>query len=387
MSQARDHGIAVLYMLCHLLISQVEHTRLYDCRVWVIPNLRGEFARRADNSANIVTLAQQLLGASLNGAHLSEASLSGAHLAEADFSGAQLDGASLYGAHLGKANLTGANLERIRLVEADLKWADFSGASFRFARLDGSNFESANLANADLTAVAGFTAGQLAGADVTGTKLPGGMKDFESLSVTDEAAKNSRSLFLIVLLACVYSWLTLSTTTDAEVIMNTGSSPLPIIRVPVPILGFFLAAPTFLLAAYVYFHLYLHGLWSRLAELPAVFPDGRPLDQRAYPWLLTSLVRPHFERLKDERVLFSREKVWLSILLAWWVVPVTIYLFWAQALAAHVWYMNGSSPCPLRRFNGCRRRHVPGRSGDPGSQRPEAADGTSYARNDCCWGW
>ena len=60
MSQARDYGVTVPYMLGHLLISQVEHTRLYDGRVWVVQNLGGEFTRRADHGANLMTLAQQL---------------------------------------------------------------------------------------------------------------------------------------------------------------------------------------------------------------------------------------------------------------------------------------------------------------------------------------
>ena len=252
-----------------------------------------------------------------------------AFLQWADLALVHLNGASLFKAHMEEADLFHAHLEGAGLTLANL----------RGAHMFGCDLKAAELTNADLEGVTGLTAGQLAGADVTSAKLPEDIKDFESLKVADEAAKNSRSLFLVMLVACVYSWLTLATTTDQALIMDTGSSPLPIIRVPVPIRGFFLAAPTFLLAAYVYFHLYLHGLWSRLAELPAVFPDGRPLDQRAYPWLLTSLVRPHFERLREGRPAFSKAKVGLSILLAWWVVPITIYLFWAQALSVHDPYM------------------------------------------------
>ena len=270
-----------------------------------------------------------LKGADLSLAHLEGAHLSGAHLEETDLSGARLKWAQLFG----------AQLEETDLFEAHMEGAGLAMANLRGAHMFECDLRTSDLRNADLEGVSGLTSGQLAGADVTSAKLPEDIKDFESLKVADEAAKNSRSLFLIMLLACVYSWLTLATTTDQALIMDTGSQPLPIIRVPVPIRGFFFAAPTFLLAAYVYFHLYLHGLWSRIAELPAVFPDGRPLDQRAYPWLLTSLVRPHFKRLREVRPLFSKAKVGLSILLAWWVVPLTIYLFWAQALAAHVWYM------------------------------------------------
>ena len=300
-----------------------------------------------------------LEGANLINAHLDKADLRRAHLERARLRGAHLEGAKLrlaqlqesdlrdaqmHGADLGKAQLERAILRRARLDRANLHAARMGGADLREATLAGAavqrcDLKGADLSNANLMDATGLTAGQLAGADVTSARLPPDIKNFESLKVADEAAKNSRSLFLVMLLACVYSWLTLATTTDQALIMRAGSSLLPIIRVPVPIEGFFLAAPIFLLAAYAYFHLYLHGLWSRLAELPAVFPDGRPLDQRAYPWLLTSLVRLHFERLRADRPLFSKAKVRLSIVLAWWVVPVTIYLFWAQALAAHVWYM------------------------------------------------
>ncbi len=278
-------------------------------------------------------------GANLFRAHLTGAFLEGARLEGAWLAGANLEGANLEKAHLDGARLAGVQLEKAKLYGVLLGGADLKKAILRDTDMAACDLKATNLSNADLTDVIGLTSGQLAGADVTSAKLPEDIKDFESLKVTDEAAKNSRSLFLVMLLACVYSWLTLATTTDQALIMDTGSSLLPIIRVPVPIRGFFFAAPVFLLGAYAYFHLYLHGLWERLAELPAVFPDGRPLDRRAYPWLLTGLVRPHFERLKNRRALFSKSKVGLAILLAWWVVPFTIYLFWAQALAAHVWYM------------------------------------------------
>ena len=85
-----------------------------------------------------------------------------------------------------------------------------------------------------------------------------------------------------MLLGCVYSWLTIATTTDVKLLTNTASSPLPIIGTEIPIAWFYIAAPLVLIALYLYFHFYLQGLWESLASLPAIFPDGKRLDERAY---------------------------------------------------------------------------------------------------------
>jgi hypothetical protein len=51
-------------------------------------------------------------------------------------------------------------------------------------------------------------------------------------------------------------------------------------------------APLILLGVYFYLHLYLQRLWRDLSTLPAVFPDGEALDEKAYPWLLNGLGPP-----------------------------------------------------------------------------------------------
>jgi hypothetical protein len=99
------------------------------------------------------------------------------------------------------------------------------------------------------------------------------------------------------LAACVYSWLVIGTTTDLALILNTASSPLPIINTPIPIAGFYVVGAALLAAVYCYFHFYLQRLWRTLATLPAIFPDGTALDDRTDPWLLTNLVRADFKRL------------------------------------------------------------------------------------------
>ncbi len=79
-------------------------------------------------------------------------------------------------------------------------------------------------------------------------------------------------------------------------------------------------------------------MWEALAELPAVFPDGRPADKKVYPWLLNGLVRFHFKRLRDEclpRLAFLKRLI--PSLLAWWAVPLTLLAFLTQQPIADRW--------------------------------------------------
>jgi uncharacterized protein YjbI with pentapeptide repeats len=89
-------------------------------------------------------------------------------------------------------------------------------------------------------------------------------------------------------------------------------------------------APVVLLCVYFYFHFYLQKLWEELSSLPAIFPDGRPLHAKIDPWLLNDLVRSHLFRLNINRPFLSYLQLWFSVLLAWWMVPITIVSFWAR---------------------------------------------------------
>jgi len=219
-----------------------------------------------------------------------KANLSGANLHGADLRDSDLTGAKLAMTNLGEANLVRAKLYGADLSLANLRGAILFNASLKLANLRKTTLREADLQNADLTGVTGLLAGQLAGANVSGAKLPEDIAKFEGLSHVEETSRNARKIFFAMLLGCVYSWLTIATTTDTRLLTNSASSPLPIIQTQLPIAGFYWAAPVILIALYIYFHLYLQRLWESLSDLPAVFPDGRSLDKRAYPWLLTGLV-------------------------------------------------------------------------------------------------
>ena len=160
-------------------------------------------------------------------------------------------------------------------------------------------------------------------------------KLYDSLENVNNISESARKLFLAVLAACLYSWLTIATTTDVNLITNRASSPLPIIQTSIPIVGFYWVAPLLLLCVYFYFHFYLQKLWEELGSLPAILPDGRPLHTKIDPWLLNDLVRAHLPKLSANRPFLSYLQLWISVLLAWWVVPITMFLFWGRYLPRH----------------------------------------------------
>jgi uncharacterized protein YjbI with pentapeptide repeats len=239
--------------------------------------------------------------------------------------------------HAAAPDLRGAAFQATDLSAANLRGADLRGAGFINANLFGASLREANLQGVDLSvAKRGLQTEQLAGADLTGATLPDELKKlYDSLENVNNISESARKLFLVVLAACLYSWLTIATTTDLNLITNRASSPLPIIQTSIPIVGFYWVAPLLLLCVYFYFHFYLQKLWEELGSLPAILPDGRPLHTKIDPWLLNDLVRAHLPRLNVNRPFLSYFQLWISVLLAWWIAPMTMFLFWGRYLPRH----------------------------------------------------
>ena len=214
-------------------------------------------------------------------------------------------------------DLTGAPLAEADLKEADLILADLSQADLRRAKLARCKLAGA----------------RFAGADLTGAELPDWLsKQFDDLKIVKDISSNAQKVFIATLAACLYCWLTIATTTDLNLISNRATSSLPIIQTSVPIVGFFFIGPLLLMAAYVYLHFYLQKLWDEVGGLPAVFPDGTPLHRKTDPWLLTDLVLVHSRRLKGRSSFLVNLQIWVSVFLTWWVVPLTLMLFWNRYL-------------------------------------------------------
>ncbi len=259
--------------------------------------------------------------ADLNGAHLDNARFHGC-----DFTEATLNDCSLEDADLSKSTFDRANLQRVRL---------------RGALLEQTMFRDADLRGADLEKTRGLLPDQLAGADLTDAKLPEGALKDDSLDLLAERARNAKRQLLFLLAGCVYALLTVGTTTDTNLIGDSAAVALLIVRAKVSIVWFYCAAPAVLVTFQIYFLLYLQRMWESLALLPAVFPDGRPVDRRVYPWLLNGLVRTYFFQLRNRPLPFSALQSGVSVFVAFWLVPPTLLLLWARYLVRHDWLGTG----------------------------------------------
>lgn len=278
-----------------------------------------------------------------------------------DFTGRDLSGldlkpyllrlARLSRANLRNADLTGVKLGGASLTGADLRHATLDHVVLEAADLHGTDLQETSLRNVDLSKVEGLTAKQLRGADLTGATLPDGIAEsLKTLPGVDEATKTSRKVFLTMLAACLYCWLTILSATDAGLLLGNSTLGLPVVQTAIPVVAFFFAAPVLLLIIYLYLHFSLQSLWDALATLPAIFPDGRPVHERALPWILSPLPRMYFTRLKPDCPWMPKFRVRATALLMWWSVPITLVGFWLRVLvlrntpltAAHVLMIAGS---------------------------------------------
>ncbi len=158
----------------------------------------------------------------------------------------------------------------------------------------------------------------------------------DNIKQLEEISRNSQTTFLALILACVYSFLTIATTTDAALMSNSNATPLPIIQVNVSIVWFYIYAPLILTVLFVYFHLYLERFWRGIARLPLYHPDGRGLDDYVYPWLISSaVIRGERRELSASHRFSALLEAWLSLFLGWGLVPVVLLCYWARYAVAH----------------------------------------------------
>ncbi len=270
---------------------------------------------------------RDLRGADLVGRDLRRATLAGADLRTARLDGTKLAGADLTGADLGEASLCGADLAGARL----------DGATLGAAELHRANLRNASLHNVDLQAARHLTEFQLGGADLFGARVPEPLARFDGLSGLAELSRGMQGVLLTMVSAAIYIGLTIAATTDVQLLNRAApaSTRLPILGLDIPYFRFYWVAPLFLVCLYFYFHSNLQAVWARLADLPAVFPDGTPLDRRAYPWLLNEFVRSYIVRLPNDPSPLSRVQGVLNKVVLWYVVPAMLLLFWTRSLCAH----------------------------------------------------
>jgi uncharacterized protein YjbI with pentapeptide repeats len=274
--------------------------------------------------------------ASVNGAALAGSDLRGMKLARADLKGSNLAGADLSGADLSSADLEAADLANANLEAADLAGANLRRCNLQGCRLRGvKGFAQAALRDVNLQGATGLVGTEFAGADLAGARLPDSLSFEGRLSYIAETSQNARPVFVSILLSCVFIILTVVSTPDAALLSNASLAVLPDLATNIPATSFFWVAPILLLCLYVYLHLHMSGIGETLYELPAVFPDGTPLEKRAYPWIATNLLRLRggWRDLRFEEM--------VAIGLLWGAVPVTLLVIWLRYLPFRDWMMSG----------------------------------------------
>ncbi|MFI5249242.1 MAG: pentapeptide repeat-containing protein [Gemmatimonadales bacterium] len=232
-------------------------------------------------------------------------------------------------------DLSGADLSGEDLRGVDFRGARLQGASFANADLVDAQFAWARLAHADFTGASGLLGSQFARADLRGSRMPSSVR-FGAFETANEMAEGTGKLFLTVLLICAYSWLTINSTVDRQLLTDTAVSKLPILNADIPIVNFYALVPIALVGLAVIALLQAQRLWSAIAAAPESLPDGTAMADRASVWLLgpwaaERLVPPH------QAGALARLQAWLAIIVGWWIVPGTVAWFWGRYLHRHDW--------------------------------------------------
>ena len=233
----------------------------------------------------------------------------------------------LHGSDFGGANLEATNFTRARLA----------GSKFAGARVASAIFREADLTNADLREALGVSEERFPGANLAGARLPDSVHLLQRMERVETIYGSCQQIFVTLLIAALYTWLTIAATSHARLLSDSASSPLPIVGTPIPIAQFYLVAPFVVLVLFGYLHLSLQRLWNYLGGLPAVFPDGERLDQKSYPRVLSSFIRTQCALLRpgcphDVRFLTS-----ILSLVIWGGGTFLVGWVWWQYLPRREW--------------------------------------------------
>src|SRR5579863_7108872 len=252
----------------------------------------------------------------------------------ADLSCAQLEEAELIGVNLRYADLHAANLKSADMLLTDLRDACLMRANLQEACLVGANLEGANLEGATLDAAMGLVPRQLAGATLRDATLPPPIRQFSALGEFERVSQLAKRYFSAILAISAISWLMIWKTKDAQLL--TDSAIIPHLHSAtadsaMPTDQIYLIAPVALFILYVVFQYHLQRLWDAVLELPAVFPGGQALGEKA-PRIITGLLRAHFRWMNQDAPSTRMIERLMAVLLAYWIAPFTLMLYWARYL-------------------------------------------------------
>ena len=250
---------------------------------------------------------------------------------QADLSGKNLAGADLVDARLPNALLHKTILKGADLTLADLRGATLVQANLAEATLLGTQLQQASLQASDLQGATGLLSPQLAGSNLFGALLPESISPLQGLKLVREIANKAGWLMGLTLLLDGLVCLRIFTTPDPQLVKNASALPFSGLENNLPFIPFYLFGPVVILCLYLSFHLYMQRLWDGIAQLPAIFPDGRRLDA-CLPWFARWSARLHFKWIRCSLSPLAFLEAAIAILVLYWVAPATALLFWARYL-------------------------------------------------------
>jgi uncharacterized protein YjbI with pentapeptide repeats len=276
---------------------------------------------RADLLEFAEALDQHRLWVETAGKEGTRGDFNGANLAGADLTGVNLQGAQLHKTNLRGADLSMANLRAANLVEADL----------RETNLLGTEFSGANLMGANLYGSQGLWSGRLGGTNLFDATLPEAVAILDGGTTITQFTQAARRFYLFVMMLCVGASGLVALTKDVHLLLDESAFPISSIPNVLPLQGFYLGAPVLLTVLYMRLQFLLLRLWGSMGALPAVFPDGRTAEKDG-PWYLMGPIRPHLKWSRDPRSPQGLAESVMAVLLAYWAVPSTLFLFWLRYL-------------------------------------------------------
>jgi hypothetical protein len=140
-----------------------------------------------------------------------------------------------------------------------------------------------------------------------------------------EASKNAQQVFFILLSLLVYSAISVTSTSDRQVVLNS-TVHLPVLNTSVSLEVFFLLAPIFSLLVFIYLQLYLQRLKGLIHQLKHSYARLEP--RRLYPWALIIAEDPEPGSIG----LIQRVATDVSL---WWLLPIVFVLFAIWSVRKH----------------------------------------------------
>lgn len=228
--------------------------------------------------------------------------------------------------------------ERARFTGDDVKGADLRNRDLRQVIFDNASllntdFRQADLSGAEFRNSISLHAARLGRANLNGAVLPHDFK-FDLLQNVQDVSREGGNIHKLVFVTCIFGWIFVISTTTETIILNSDVTQIPAIGIAMPIAGICTYGLLIALSMFIYWHLYVSRLWEFLAQLPAVFPDGTPVHDKIFPWLVNYLPRFQNPFMRDQPtgIQFLAQAAIYAVL--WFHVPALFLFFWFRYLAA-----------------------------------------------------